>query len=280
MSVNDKVVVVTGTSTGVGRTISLVFASRGAIVVGCARSEQGRALEDEVAAAGGRFDFVQADVTDPDDCRRLIEHAVQRHGRIDVLINNAGGHTRPSVVAVESVEPDEWKRVVELNLNAAFYCSQHAIRHMAAGGGGLILNIASIQAVQVINGMAAYNAAKAGLVQFTNSVAVECAAAGIRANSIILGPAGTSSSAQVTDDMRRFLGVDDSTSTDDLYFPTSMRGISKRSIAEALVALAGDDARAITGSTIAIDRGASVGSVYSESLMHALAGNWTPPEST
>lgn len=275
MSVQDKVVAVTGASSGVGKAIALVFAERGAKVVGCARGESGKQLESEIVASGGQFDFVQADVTSPADCRRLIDRTIELHGRIDVLINNAGGHTRPSVNAIETLDTQEWDRVVELNLSAAFYCCQRAIHHMTALDGGLILNIASIQAVQVISGMAAYNAAKAGLVHFTNSVAVECAAVGIRANSIILGPAGTPSSAKVTDEMRRFHGVESDSDAPAPYFPLPLQGISKRSIGEALVALAGDDARAITGSTIAIDRAASVGSVYSESLIQALSGRWS-----
>ena len=92
MSVQGKVVAITGTSSGIGRTVAEVFAERGALVVGCARrTDKGQALEEKIRAAGGQFSFVTTDVTKKEECDRFVDAVVEQHGRIDVLINNAGG---------------------------------------------------------------------------------------------------------------------------------------------------------------------------------------------
>src|SRR6516165_11996663 len=195
MSVDGKVVAVTGVTAGIGRTVARVFAERGCRVVGCGRrADRGISLEAKIREAGGRFMFVQVDVTSRDECRQFIDAAVSEHGRIDVLINNAGGSGRWT--AIDELEEKAFEEILRLNLYSALFCSQRAIEHMCRRGeGGVILNVASVQAVLAVARSGAYNAAKAGLVQLTKTIAIEFIDRGIRANVIVMGGALTPLSA-------------------------------------------------------------------------------------
>ena len=271
MSVEGKVVAITGTTSGIGRTVAEVFAERGARVVGCGRrAEKGSVVEERIGAAGGTFTFVTADVTDEEDCNRFVDSAIERHGRIDVLINNAGGS---EWAVTETLPAAEWDRVIRLNLYGPFFCSQRAIHHMKAAGGGLLLHIASVHGVLAVAMTAAYNVSKAALIQLSNTYAVEHLDDGIRSNVIVMGGAPTGAAAGAVRDINRLLKGGEP----DLgqHLPTPLTGTPLRDIGTALVALAGDDARAITGATIAIDQGQSAGSLYSEAILHALSGGWS-----
>jgi NAD(P)-dependent dehydrogenase (short-subunit alcohol dehydrogenase family) len=273
MSVEGKVVAITGTTTGIGRTAADVFAERGALVIGCGRrAEKGRAVEDKIVTAGGAFTFVTADVTDETDCNRFVDTAIERHGRIDVLINNAGG---TEWAVTETLPSEDWDRVIRLNLYGPFFCSQRAIHHMkSSGSGGLLLHIASVHGVLAVAMTAAYNVSKAALIQLSNTYAVEHLDDGIRSNVVIMGGAPTGSAAGAVRDINRLLRGEDPDF--DQHLPTPLTGTPLRDIGAALVALSGDDARAITGATIAIDQGQSAGSLYSEAIVHALSGGWNP----
>jgi NAD(P)-dependent dehydrogenase (short-subunit alcohol dehydrogenase family) len=270
LSVEGKVVAVTGTTAGIGRTVAEVFAERGALVVGCGRrAEKGSAVADKITAQGGAFTFVTADVTDEADCIRFVDAAVAQHGRIDVLINNAGGS---EFVPTGTLATSEWDRVLRLNLYGPFFCSQRAIHHMKAAGGGLLLHIASVQGVLAVAMAAAYNVSKAALIQLSNTYAVEYLDHQVRSNVIVMGGAPTAAAAGAVRDINRLLRGAEPDFGQQL--PTPLTGTPLRDIGTALVALSGDDARAITGATIAIDQAQSAGSLYSEAIRHALSGGW------
>lgn len=186
-----RAVVVTGGGRGIGRGITEAFLAAGADVVIC-----GRTVPDEDALpaaedAGGtrrRAGFVVADVRDPDQAAALVEAAVERHGRLDVLVNNAGGS--PTVDAA-SASPRFSASVINLNLLAPLYCAQAANAVMQAQeDGGSIINICSISALRPTPGGAAYGAAKAGLVNLTTSLAMEWAPR-VRVNALSAGLVAT-----------------------------------------------------------------------------------------
>jgi NAD(P)-dependent dehydrogenase (short-subunit alcohol dehydrogenase family) len=179
---SGQAVVVTGGTRGVGRGITEAFLAAGADVVICGRTTP---ADDDLPAAEGRTaTFVTADVRQPDEAIGVVDAAVARFGRLDVLVNNAGG--APSAEAA-TVSPRFFASVVTLNLLAPFYCAQPAnlvMRQQPSGGS--IINIGSVSGVRSSPGSAAYGAAKAGLANLTKTLAVEWAPT-VRVNCVIGG---------------------------------------------------------------------------------------------
>ena len=171
-----RVVLVTGGTKGIGRTIARRYAEAGATVVVCARTAPANAAEG--------VDFVECDVRDAEQVTALVDTVVKRHGRLDVVVNNAGGG--PWVDSA-TASPRFTERVIALNLIAPIVVSQDAYRFMAAqDGGGSIVNIASVSGIRPSPRSAAYGAAKAGLLNLTQTLAVEWAPA-VRVNAVIAG---------------------------------------------------------------------------------------------
>jgi NAD(P)-dependent dehydrogenase (short-subunit alcohol dehydrogenase family) len=176
VSYSGRVVVVTGGTRGIGQVIAAAFADAGAQVVVCARTEPSGKLPSH---------FVKADLREPDQAAAVIEETVRVYGRLDVLVNNAGGS--PSADAA-TASPRLVAKVVALNLLAPFYVAQQANAIMQQQhNGGAILNIGSVAASQPEPGAAAYAAAKAGLLTLTRALALEWAPK-VRVNHITVGP--------------------------------------------------------------------------------------------
>lgn len=187
LDLKGKVVLVTGGVSGIGSGISLRYLEAGATVVTCSRR-----VPSVLPEVGGRVvEHHVCDIRRPTDCRQWVEQTLARHGRVDVLVNNAGGgREMPSADA----EPAIVEKIIQLNLTAAFFMSQAVYGAMVSGGGGSIINIASVSAVRSSPFSAAYGAAKAGLVNLTESLAMEWGSAGIRVNSLIVGLVATPNS--------------------------------------------------------------------------------------
>ena len=181
LGLKDRVVLVTGGVRGVGAGISAVFADQGATVVTCAR----RAVE------GLRYEFHSCDVRDDDSVKALIDAIVDEHGRLDVVVNNAGGS--PYVLAAEASAKFSTK-IIELNLLGPLSVSQHANAVMQAQEqGGSIVNVSSVSGRRPTPGTAAYGAAKAGVESLTSTLAVEWAPK-VRVNSVVVGMVETEQS--------------------------------------------------------------------------------------
>ena len=189
MRLSGKVAIVTGAGSGIGRAIALRFAGEGAaVVVNDLVADSAQRVVKEIEAAGGRAQPFPADVSDPRQVEALVREAVARFGRLDVLVNNAA-----AVVpgAVEALSDADWRRTQSVTLDGVFYGMRAAIPVMAAQGGGSIVNISSGAAVAGEPGLGAYGAAKAAIVNLTQTAAVENAARGVRINTILPGPIET-----------------------------------------------------------------------------------------
>jgi len=184
---SDKTVIVTGGSMGIGYGIAKRFVDAGAVVViADVADEVGK---DKASALGSRTEFTHTDVSREDDVRALVERVVAQHGRIYVLVNNAG--IFPTVPALE-MDLMTWEKIQGVNLRSVFLCCREAGNHMKQQGGGVIVNIASIDALHPsMSGLAAYDASKHGVWGFTKNFALEMAKDGIRVNSIAPGGIST-----------------------------------------------------------------------------------------
>ena len=180
------VAVVTGAARNIGRAIALDLAEAGAAVSIITLSDMmgARSVAEEITAKAGRALAVQADITNPQDVRRIVDTTVDRFGRLDILVNNAG--VRPES-AFEDITLDDWHRVLAVVLDGAFLCSQAAVPALAAGGRGAIINIGGLTAYTGAPLRAHVITAKAGLDGFTKALAVELAPRGITVNLVAPG---------------------------------------------------------------------------------------------
>jgi NAD(P)-dependent dehydrogenase (short-subunit alcohol dehydrogenase family) len=244
MKLNEKVAVITGSGRGIGREIALRFAREGArVVVADLDETSANAVAAEIAAAGGEVIAIKLDVADPVLVNAAMASTLQRFGRIDVLVNNAGIGSCESVLDLTLAE---WERNLRINLTGTFLCAQAAARVMVRQGGGRIVNIASISGQRGGMGRAAYGAAKAGVIQLTRVMAVELAARGVGVNAISPGPVDTEQSRGTHTPGTRRAYLE--------RIPQKRYGEGAE-IAAAAVFLASSDASFIAGHVLNVDGG-------------------------
>jgi 3-oxoacyl-[acyl-carrier protein] reductase len=245
---SGRVGLVTGASSGLGLRFAEVLAANGAAVALVARrKDRIVALQEKIAAAGGRALAIEADVLDTASMRRAFDATDAAFGTVTILVNNAG--VAHSTRAVELPEA-EWRRVIATNLDAVFLWSQEAARRMlAAGKPGAIVNIASVLGFGASKGVIAYATAKAGVVQMTKALGLELAFKGVRVNAIAPG-------WFVTEINRDYLTSEEGKKlTRDI--PVGRFG-RDGDLDGALLLLASDAGRFIAGATIVVDGGQMV----------------------
>ncbi|MGX1675538.1 SDR family NAD(P)-dependent oxidoreductase [Streptomyces sp. NPDC055400] len=186
------VAVVTGSTSGIGRATALRFASEGAAVVVTGRTAaRGEKVVSEIERSGGRAAFVPCQLDQEDDVRRVVDHAVERFGRLDVLVNNgvATDLVAPGGVdtQVGDLDTSRWDAIIRGCTTTVMWSCRAALPHLTAAGGGAIVNVSSAAASRGIPGAAAYQSARAATEALTRSIAVDYAAHNIRANNLIVG---------------------------------------------------------------------------------------------
>jgi len=255
--VKDKAAIVVGAGSlgpgmGNGKASALLYAREGAKVLAVDRSlqaaEETRCL---VVEEGGQCVAFQADISNPVDCRALVQQCLDVFGRIDILHNNVGIVDPWGVL--ESTEED-WDRVIGVNLRGMFLTCKYVLPHMVLQGKGAIVNISSIAATTVLSHAAtSYAASKAGIVALTREIAVEYAPKGIRANAILPGYMKT---PQVTVNLTKAYGGDPEKmmAVRDAMCPMGHQG-DAWDVAYAALFLASDEAKYITGTTLVVDGG-------------------------
>jgi 3-oxoacyl-[acyl-carrier protein] reductase len=245
-SLNGRVAIVTGSSSGIGEAVAHELAEAGAaVVVNSRHRERAEPVARAIEAGGGRAVAVAADVCDSAQVDALVGAAVEQLGRLDILINNAGvGFSGPS----ESLAEADWRRVIEVDLTAPFLCAQAAGRHMLAAGAGVIVNIASVLGHAGMPGRAAYAAAKHGLIGLTEVLGVEWADRGVRCVAVSPGYVAT---ALLKENMGR-AGFDER----DIERRTPLgRLATPREVARVVAFVASDAASYMTASHVLVDGG-------------------------
>lgn len=253
MSLKDRVVIVTGAGSGIGRGIAELLAADGAqVAIAEIQEAAGAAVAEGIRRAGGAAEFFFTDVAAEESVDRTVALVAERFGGIYGLVNNAG--IAGAQVEADRMPTEEWERVLAVNLRGAFFCARAAIPHMRRFGKGSIVNIASVHAQFAFAGWAHYDASKGGLVSLTRTLALENGPHQIRANAILPGYIDTPLwDAWLA---RQPNPEEIETATRD-WHPLRRRG-TPADIAKAVRFLLSDEAEWITGATLVVDGGLSV----------------------
>ena len=244
---SQPVVLVTGALTGIGRATAIAFAREGhRIVVSGRREEAGQALAAELRGWGAEAEFIRADVRFEAEVRHLVEQTVQRFGRLDVAVNNAGTEGSLGEVVEQSV--DNYEATFATNVLGTLLSMKHEMRAMRAHGSGSIVNLSSVAGHVGIAGASVYVASKHAVEGLTKSAALEGATHGVRVNAVAPGPVAT-------DMLERFVGGSEEAKAGILATVPARRAASADEIAQTVLFLAGDKARYLTAQSLVVDGG-------------------------
>ncbi|MBI3648695.1 MAG: glucose 1-dehydrogenase [Actinobacteria bacterium] len=257
MRLEGKVALITGGASGMGKVASELFAREGAkVVLTDVSDEAGEAVSKAIGAAGGAADFVHADVSRESDARGMVDFAVERFGKLDVLYNNAG-IMLDNDGSVDATDESVWDRTLAINVKGVAFGCKYGVPAMIASGGGSIINVASFVAwLGAATSQTAYTASKGAVLAMTREIAVEYARKGIRCNALCPGPIETPLLMQLLSDeqkrRRRFV-----------HIPMGRLGQAEE-LAKAALFLASDDSSYMTGASLIVDGGITAAYVTPE----------------
>jgi NAD(P)-dependent dehydrogenase (short-subunit alcohol dehydrogenase family) len=248
-----KVAIITGGSSGMGKAASILFAKAGAnVVVADLNVKGGKEVAELASESGNKCVFQRTDVSEEDDVKAMVAAALENFGRLDITFNNAG--IGGAVGPLEDIKVEDWDKTQHVCLRGVFLGIKHSVGPMRAQGGGAIVSTASIAGIDGFNGLHAYCAAKAGVVNLTRSASLEFAADNIRINCI--APGGVSTPIV-------YGGMANKETAEQMLLNAQpMHQIGQpEDIAEAALFLASSAAKFITGHTLVVDGGATAGAV-------------------
>ncbi len=242
MKLENKVTIITGAGSGIGRETAILFAKEGAKVVVADINEMGsEETVAEIKKIGEGF-FVKLDVSNRVQSKQMVQDTMERYGRIDVLINNAG---IVQDALVTKMTEEQWDRVIDVNLKGAFNCIQAVVDVMINQGSGVIINASSVVGLYGNVGQTNYSAAKSGLIGMTKTLAKELGKKGIRVNAVAPGFIVTPMTSAVTEKILEIMKE-----------KTPLRRLGEpRDVANAYLYLASDDAKFVNGAVLSVDGG-------------------------
>ncbi len=262
MRLKEKVALVTGAASGIGRATAALFGQEGAKVM-CADldAEGAERVAKQIADGGGEAASTQADVSQAADVERMVRQTVERWERLDVLVNNAGIYF---ILPLTQVPEEEWDRLININLKGVFLGCKYAIPEMVKGGGGAIVNTASIAALRGSANWTTYCASKGGVLQLTKAVAMEVARLNVRVNCVCPGIIDTGMFDQAVDMVA--VDRDELATTIGETHPMGRIGRPEE-VAAAILFLVSEEASFITGVPLSVDGGLWAGSAPQEGLV-------------
>jgi NAD(P)-dependent dehydrogenase (short-subunit alcohol dehydrogenase family) len=250
MNMSTPVVLITGGLTGIGRAAAIAFAKAGnQVVVSGRRQDAGEALLGELRSFGGEAEFIQADVRNEAEVRHLIDRTIERFGRLDTAVNNAGTEGKPGPVIEQT--PESYAETFDTNVLGTLLSMKHELRVMTAQGSGSIVNISSTYGHEGAKGASVYAASKHAVEGMTKSAALEAAGSGVRVNAVAPGPTDTGM-------FSRFTGTPERKAALAYGVPLGRIG-QPDEIARAILFLAADAASFVTGQIITVDGGKTAG---------------------
>lgn len=256
MNVNlkNKVAIITGATSGIGRRTAVMFAQNGAsVVVNGTNEERGQQVVEEIKVIGGRAIFVKANVGDVKEAEAMAEKTVEEFGKIDILINNAGINIDVKDRGPIHEFPDEmWKKIMKVDLDGVYYCSKAALKNMTKNGYGKIINISSIVGLVPLRNQCAFAAAKAGVINLSKAMAIELAPFGINVNAILPG------SINIPKMVEAGMYTDGKFESIMSHIPFKKPG-TPEDIGYASLYLASDASSYVTGNVLVVDGGWTCG---------------------
>ncbi|HLF85830.1 MAG TPA: 3-oxoacyl-ACP reductase FabG [Nitrospiria bacterium] len=243
MRLENKVAMITGGGSGIGREAALLFAKEGAkVVVADVNEKGGEETAAEIRKNGGDGFFAKLDVTNREQSKQVVKDSLGKYGRIDVLINNAG-ITQDALLS--KMTEEQWERVIDVNLKGVFNCIQALVEVMVNQGSGAIINTSSIVGINGNIGQVNYAATKAGVIGVTKTLAKELGKKGIRVNAVAPGFIKTPMTSNVPDKI-----------LETMKEKTPLRILGEaRDVAYAYLYLASDEARFVNGAVLCVDGG-------------------------
>jgi NAD(P)-dependent dehydrogenase (short-subunit alcohol dehydrogenase family) len=252
MRLRDRIALITGGASGFGRATALRFAEEGArVAIADLDEDWGKQTLARLEAAGNAGELIVGDIATTEGAQRAVARTVERFGGIDVLVNNAG-IARGARADSWNMPEEMWDLVLRVNLKSVYLCSRAAIPHMLAQGRGAIVNVASISASSAVGGVA-YGASKGGVLSYTRHAAIDLAKRGVRVNAVSPGFMKT---PMATGERRGTSAAEQQTRMDRFseMAPVGRHGEAD-DIANAIVYLASDEARYVTGQELVVDGG-------------------------